>query len=449
MIRRLTLTGLLLAWVAAPAPAQRTGASDPLPTRSAAARLGLERQWHTLVPLGAGHDEVLFFNVDGSLLFVHTSGGNLHAYDSESGKALWTASLGQATATALPVSHNSDQVIVTSLNTLFALDKATGRIIWKADLEDLPSTGTSADEDFAMVGLRSGKMVAYNTRDRTQKVIGGRSAGTFAWAWKSNGELSARPISTPAVVAFGSQDSRVYVATKGGEDDKKKPLLLFRFLTGGPISANLAVWGNRTLIVPSADNNVYAIDLFNGKTRWEVPTGSPVDQEPLVSGTEVFAINEEGRLLAIDGKTGEVLWSRFSGAERILAVSPVRLYLETEDQDLIIVDRSSGQILANARATHELAGLNLREFTLGFPNYQDDRLYFCTPTGLLVCLREAGRTSPVMLRDPSWPPFGTIPENGLLTDEDLIPTPGAPAAAGVEEAAPAEPFGAFPPAENP
>ncbi len=431
MSRRLALAGLLLALWAPTALAQRPFAADLLPTRSATARLGLERQWWAAVPMGDVHERILNFNVDGGTLFIHTSGGNLHAYDAESGRYLWVADLGPSTAEAFPVATNSDQAFVTSLKTLFAIDRRSGQIMWKAELDHLPSTGTGADEEAAMVGLRSGKLVAYNARNRTQEKPPGRSEGTFNWAWQTRAQLSARPVVTPKVVAFGSQDHRVYVAQKG--DFAIKSQLLFRFLTSGPISANLATWGNRTLIAPSGDQNVYAVDLFTGQSRWSVATGASVDQEPLVQGADVFAINAQGRVLAIDGGSGTVKWDRNTPAQRLIAISPSRLYFETREHDLMILDRSSGQVLADARATLERAGLNLRDFSLSFPNYQNDRLYFCTPSGLLVCLREMGRTQPVPLRDPSWPPFGTIPPDGLLTNEDSVPPLAKPKPAPAEE----------------
>jgi outer membrane protein assembly factor BamB len=436
MSRRIALAGLcLLLWTSA-ATAQRT-VDAKLPTRTATARLGLERQWFTAIPLGNANERVLSFNVDGGLLFVKTTGGNLHTSDAETGRPLWMAHLGPAAARGFDVAVNSTQVIATNLKTIYGLDRATGREVWHATLDDLPSTGTGASEDQAMVGLRSGKIMAFTTHKIEQYQSIPRSAGSFLWAWQSRTELSARPIITDKVVTFGSQDHRVYTATLGSLT--VKPRLLYRFLTGGPISANMAIWGNRTIIVPSGDNNVYAIDLFTGTVRWEVATGAPVDQEPLVSGSEVYMINEQGRVMRLDGNQGDVIWDTPTPAHRLLALSPARLYLETEFQDLMILDRATGAVLASPRESHERAGLNLRDFALSFPNYYDDRIYFCSEGGLLVCLREMGRVQPTPLRDPNLPPFGSIPEDGLLSEGDTAETPrdaGSPPRTGPSDTIP-------------
>lgn len=423
MSRRIVLALILVALGGSPSWAQRPFPAGLLPSRTSVARLGLERQWYVAVPLTGGDDRVLDFTVDRGVVVVHTSGGYIHTYDAETGRYFWGSSIGHGSARAFPASVNSNQIFVTSLNELIGFDRATGRKLFDLDLEDLPSTGTGCDEQLAMVGLRSGKLVAYHARERAPDPADdvapqGWSAGSFAFAWKTKGALTARPLVAEKLIAFGSADHRVYVALKQSLGKKKygsATKLLYRFLTGGPISANLAAYGNRTLIVPSEDNNVYGIDLLNAATRWSVATGAPVDQEPLVSGQDVFAMNAEGRVLSIDALSGETRWSTMTGCTVLLAVSPGRLYMEDGLGDLMILDRKTGKVLASRRDTRDRAGLDLRPFVLHFPNYYDDRIYYATPTGLMICLREIGRIEPVPLRDPRLAPFGTIPKEGLMT----------------------------------
>src|SRR5690606_22345527 len=125
-------------------------------------------------------------------------------------------------------------------------------------------------------------LVAYSIRDHSRDEPPGFSPGTFLWAWKTNAPLRGRPLPANRVVAFGSQDSRVYVAL--ADEDT----LVYRYLTGGPVTASLAGYGTRTLLVPSEDFNLYAIDLFNGETYWIHSTGGPIEQEPVVAGDDVF-----------------------------------------------------------------------------------------------------------------------------------------------------------------
>ena len=68
------------------------------------------------------------------------------------------------------------------------------------------------------------------------------------------------------------------------------------------------------------------------------------------------------------------------------------------------------------------AGLKLRDFDLDIVNRFNDRLYFATSSGMIVCMRETGHVQPRPLKDPKAPPFGYVPPEGLK------PTPPAAAA---------------------
>jgi outer membrane protein assembly factor BamB len=178
---------------------------------------------------------------------------------------------------------------------------------------------------------------------------------------------------------------------------------------------------------------MYGIDLFHGKAKWSVATGDPISHEPLVAGSEVFALNNKGRLFAIDGDTGSVLWDRQTLGSDIVAISPARVYLMTSNFDLSIVDRASGQILASPREVVERAGLNTRQFTLDFTNEENDRIYLASPNGMIYSLREMGRLSPTPLRDPNLPVFGYVPPDGLREEK---PAPIGQAPPGFEPAVP-------------
>ena len=117
-------------------------------------------------------------------------------------------------------------------------------------------------------------------------------------------------------------------------------------------------------------------------------------------------------LTAIDVTTGLSRWTISTLGGRLLAVSATKVYLESHDDDLFVVDRQTGKIIYDPATTFQRAGINLRGFALGPTNRFDDRLYFGTTHGLVVCLREIGQVAPRPLRDPKAKPFGYIPPEG-------------------------------------
>jgi outer membrane protein assembly factor BamB len=430
MSRYVALALLLLGWTVPAVRGQMAFTRDMVPSQMALERLGLERNWSGVVPLGPAGEKVILISLagdrTGDMLFAQTDQAKLHAYDARTGRYLWGADLGRSSLSAQPVAINSDSVFATNFRSLFRLDRQTGRKVWDVVLESAPSSPTAADEEHVMVGLVNGKLVGYTIRDHSKDKPPGFSAATNVFNWQTRNTITGRPIPADKVVAFGSEDGRAYVAQLNPK------LLIFRFLTGGAIKASMGTLGARTLLIPSTDSNFYAIDLYTAETRWIYPSGAPINQEPLVARGEIFLLNSVGDLARLNPDDGTPRWTVNIRRAQILAVSPTRIYGFSANRDLAFIDRETGKLLASPRDTTERAGLNLREFALSLTNHLDDRLFFCTPTGLLVSFREQGRLEPVKLRDPNELPFGYLPEQ---SDEPTPPASPSPEGTPPDEAA--------------
>jgi outer membrane protein assembly factor BamB len=421
---------------------------DLIPTRTALGRLGLERHWMGFVPL-EGAERVLAISIADTLFFAQTNKANFHVYDAESGRELWMANLGSETGAAVPASVNSRLVFASSGTELFALDRQTGRLVWAANLRALPTSATACNEQQVMVGLSNGKLVSYVLYDPNDKRKALYPEPREWWNWQtSRGALTSRPLPAQQFVAFGGQDGKLYVALSALPTDLI-PVMLYRIATGGEIAAPLGAYGTRTILVPSGDNNVYAVDLFGASVMWVYPSGAPVLQEPLVADDDVYAVNTAGLLTSLDARNGTQHWTTSTHGGRLISVSAKRVYLESFDDDLFIVDRATGQILADPRATAQRAGLNIREYTIGLTNNQNDRMYMATPSGLILCLREMGQTQPRLLRDPKLPPFGFVPPEGALPRTGGEAPAGTAAPPAGETPAPAATPEAVPPPGNP
>ncbi len=426
MFRRIVLACVLVSVWGPSVKAQVPYPRDLIPTRTALGRVGLERAWFATVPL-VETERLLGIDISDNLLFAQTSATNLYTYDAESGRLLWSTSLGHRANEAREVATNSRMVFVTSSTFLFALDRRTGRTVWKVDLPAQPSSPTGADEFRAMIGLASGKLTAFDA-----------ATGSQLWNWQTEGPILARPVPAVQVAAFASQDSKAYVSLV------EPSTMLYRFAAGGPISASMGTFGTRTLLIPSADKNVYAVDLFDAETKWTFPSGAPVLQEPLVANNDVYVVNAQGQMSALDAGTGQPRWTTSTHGGRLLAVGATRVYLNSSDGDLFLIDRGTGQTIADPRSTRDRSGVNLREFTLDVTNSLNDRLYFATPSGMVLAIREIGAVQPHLLRDPKAPAFGFIPTVDEATTPPTVPTEtpvdadAAPADAGDQPAAKGE-----------
>jgi outer membrane protein assembly factor BamB len=414
--------------------------ADLLPTRSALERLGMERQWYGVVPL-AGAERLLRISLADGRLFAQTNNAMLAAYDAESGRMLWSTQLGERTGFARGVAANAYGIFVTNANIFYCLDKNTGRTIWKTNLDTIPTSPPAADDDRAMVGMTSGmirgfQLKATDAQGNKIKDAEGREALLAkplpVWRWHTGGPVQTRPLPAGPLAAFGSSDGKVYVILA------EENVPLYRFRTGGPIGQGLAGHGTRTLLIPSGDNNLYAVDLFTATSLWTFPSGAPINQEPLVAEDDIFVINTAGSLSALQPTDGVPRWTSSTHGGQLVSISGTKVYLRSYDLDLFVVDRQTGRIVLDPAETHLRAGLNLREYNFSIVNRQNDRLYFATPSGMVVCLREAGLPQPRDVRNTKELPFGYIPPEGLksLTPP---PTPSATPEAGAEPGAAPKP----------
>jgi outer membrane protein assembly factor BamB len=440
MLRRFVPVWVIVCTImaGASARAQQPFPVDLVPTRASLERLGLERQWFGVVPL-TETERLLKISLAGEMLFAQTNNAMLLAYDAESGRLLWSMQLGERTGFARGVAANSYAVFVTNANILFCLDKGTGRLIWQTNLATIPTSSPAADDDRVMVGLTSGVIRGFSLRVRD--AAGKDNALTKpvpAWRWHSGGPVNTRPLAAGPLAIFGSSDGRVYVIIS----EENSPL--YRFRTGGPIGDGMGAYGTRTLLVPSADNNLYAIDLFTATAVWSFPSGAPINQEPLVAEEDIFVVNAAGALSVLRPTDGVPRWTTSTHGGRLVAISGTKVYMRSYDLDLFMIDRETGRMLVDPGESHLRAGLNLREYDYSVVNRVNDRMYFATRSGMIICLREAGLPQPRLVRDPKALPFGYIPPEGLnsLTPPTTVSaTPeveagGEPAAAPKPEAEP-------------
>ena len=175
------------------------------------------------------------------------------------------------------------------------------------------------------------------------------------------------------------------------------------------------------MLIPSADNNLYGVDLFTARVFWTFPSAAPVLQEPLVSDQDIYVVNSAGNLSSLDPATGVPRWTTLTQGGRLAAITATKIYLRSYDLDLFIIDRKTGRTLVDPGETHLRAGLDLREYDLNIVNRYNDRMYFATKSGMIVCIREAGQAQPRPLKDPNAPPFGYIPREGIKDTPPLAP----------------------------
>ena len=453
----LVLGGLTAALAVGPccssAWAQRPFSGSLVPPRSALERVGLERHWSSVVPMELSEKTVQLSFTENQV-FAQTSRGRFHAFDAETGGLQWSVTLGPVTSFSRPASVNSTLVFVGNESNIIALDRKTGRPAFSYTLAAPLSITPVADDNRLIVGEIDGLIATYDLfLDLEERYVMTKPDGEAVlrpplrnvWNLRTGNSLQSRPILTKHVVAVGGQDGKlVVVANRTGA-----PQILYRFATGGPILGALGALGTRTLLVPSTDNNLYALDLFNGDLIWSFAAEAPISQGPLVTERGVYFQDDAGVVTSLDidkfwyvetpegqvmavfpmdqlrqaerrasalirqtGQTFTVLsrpkWKSDKVEGELLTLSQTRVYGRDRNGSLFILNREDGSVLRTPSEILRSVGLDLRPFKEAVINSENDRIYLATPTGLVICLREITNLQPRPLRAAADKPFGFI-----------------------------------------
>ena len=193
----------------------------------------------------------------------------VHAFEAETGRLVWSAQLGERSGFARGVAANSFEVFASNAATFFAMDKKTGRHIWNHNLGAIPTTEPACNEELAMLGLMSGKIYAYRLKHRDDKgTVTILTAPEEAWNWQAGGTMRTRPLPAETVAGFGSSDGKAYVVMA---DERARASSGLGPAAHSPGSGTCA----HSSLVPSGDNNLYAVDLFTTIGLWTFPSARP------------------------------------------------------------------------------------------------------------------------------------------------------------------------------
>jgi outer membrane protein assembly factor BamB len=113
-------------------------------------------------------------------------------------------------------------------------------------------------------------------------------------------------VSEDGIVILGGYDQKVYALSIAS--GRPEPIWIFDEasdrIIGGP-----AISGE-TVLIPSADHSLYAVNLNNGRPVWEQPFESDhaLWSAPLIDGETVYLASLDHSIYALDLESGDLLW---------------------------------------------------------------------------------------------------------------------------------------------
>ena len=239
---------------------------------------------------------------EGSSVYAADRNGLVKALDTDSGVEIWSVNLAEKTG------------------------------FLSADIPALLSGGLTVSGEHVYVGTERGTLIALNAND-----------GEIAWTANAGGEVLSRPeVSDGLVLVHTGNGLLQAFDTASGEQrwslNLDTPSLSVRGESAPAVAMGAAFVGG--------DNGrVSAVMLGQGQIIWqqrisqttgttEISRLNDVDMTPVVADGRVYAIAYNGNLVAMDMRSGQILWKRDFGSVNELVLDGESLYVVDQDDNV-------------------------------------------------------------------------------------------------------------------
>jgi len=385
-----------------------------------AARHGLTRPWFTQVQLDTSRSRVRYVVLYEDAIYVQTDRAMVHAIDAETGQTLWARMVGCSDYPSMTPGVNQDLVVIINGSRLYACNRYNGDVLFETQVEGAPGAGAGLSSQRAYVPMVNGMVMAYRLKSLTDpllelgKINENETDEDKAVREEERREnirlqqeyippLSCRSLGKALIQPLVTRENDgeefvVWPTDRGflniGRIDRMaedRLAITYRLETDDGIAARPTYLppsdptASGLIIGTSRDGFVHAIDEKDGSSFWRFSTGVPIVQPAAVIDDRLYVTTQPGGMYCLDGKDGRELWWA-PRIRRFVAASKDRIYAEDKLGRIVVLRGDTGARLDML----DVAGLPIKLL-----NSQTDRLYLCTETGLLQCLREIEQVEPI------------------------------------------------------
>ncbi|WP_440874561.1 outer membrane protein assembly factor BamB [Thalassotalea sp. PLHSN55] len=235
-----------------------------------------------------------------------------------------------------------------------ALDAQTGETIWSVDLSDIDDERGYFDEKIEALingGPVSGINKVFYTTENGEIFALNAETGELDWQSKVKGEIIAAPAIDSGIIVVNTASGilKAFNASNGEEVwevVQDVPALTLRGTSSPTIAAGGVIVGT-----PSGEVTVYILE--KGQQGWTVEVGEAtgstelqrvvdVDTTPVVYGDKIYSVSSRGNLIAIELRTGRILWKRQYSSYAQMAIAGNNLYLTDVSGHVYAIDRNNG-----------------------------------------------------------------------------------------------------------
>jgi outer membrane protein assembly factor BamB/tetratricopeptide (TPR) repeat protein len=287
--------------------------------------------------------------IAGGRFCVAADDGTIVALDLASGQVAWERAIDPgrlrhtlaSDGARLFVGSADMQALPTAGTPLLALDPADGATVWEHPTAAHSLSGAAADRGMVFFSSSDGMLHAVDA-----------ASGAGRWAARHGAWAAETPAAGDGIVCAGGRESTLigYSAGDGAQ--------LWRFTGGGMFAGPIRLTGG-AIYACCWDGRLYALDARTGALRWQLDPerGEGVTSAPAIAGGRVFVGSRVYRdqaaragnvyaLLALDAATGAELW-RFVTEKHISAAPAATGDLAlfgADDGTFQALDAATGQV---------------------------------------------------------------------------------------------------------
>jgi len=293
------------------------------------------------------------------VLYVGSLSGHLYAIDQQTGKEKWNFKSSMPVASS-PAIVDGTVFFVSSAGALVAIDAASGQPKWvfaneydrKFEARGLhgypPAAQTIPDawDVFTSSPAVVNGKVYYGSGDGNVYAVD-TASGLLQWKFATGDVVHASPAVANGVLYIGSWDGNFYALDAetgqqkwlfaGGQDPAAHNQVGFQ-------SSAAVVDG--TVFVGCRDAHVYALDAASGRRKWDYPTSkSWVNGTPAVhDGLVYVGTSDSSRFMALDARSGRLRFN-FDAKSYVFSSAAVAgglVYFGSHNGKLYAIDARTG-----------------------------------------------------------------------------------------------------------
>ena len=246
----------------------------------------------------------------------------------------------------LQVGYANSQIVTASRGGDLTGFNSAGQESWSVNVGDQITGGVAIDalSQTAIVSTRGGKIMAFDS-----------ATGAKRWQQQLSGSvLSPALISNNRVILSANDGFLHGLSLQTGQS-------VWQFATQVPAisvrgSAAPTLLDDKTALLATADGRLHAVTTDSGLPQWsrrvgvgagssEVERMSDVDGKPVVDKNQLFAISYSGQLLGIDLASRQVMFINDLASLKALTVNNKQVIATSLDGKVVAYDRTSGEML--------------------------------------------------------------------------------------------------------